>query len=94
MSFSEEMVKDFFSKCEKDVLCSFIYTKLNILSDTERRVLRLKYCERLPMKCIAADIQKSERYAKALHKCAIEKALPIVYCFVLRAFSRSLSDDD
>lgn len=94
MSFSEEMVKDFFSKCEKEVLYSFINKKLNILSDTERRVLCLKYCDKLPMKCVAADIQKSERYTKALHKSAIEKSLPVVYCFVLQAFSKSLLADD
>lgn len=92
--FSEEMVKDFFSKSDKEVLYSFITEKLNILTDTEKRVLCLKYCERLPMKCVAADIQKSERYTKALHKSAIEKALPVVYCFVLQAFSKSLLADD
>ena len=94
MSFSEEMVKDFFSKCEKEVLYSFINNKLNILSDTEKRVLCLKYCDKLPMKCVAADIKKSERYTKALHKSAIEKSLPVVYCFILRAFSKSLLGDD
>ena len=92
--FSEEMIKDFFTKCDKDVLNSFIYEKLNILSETEKRVLCLKYCEKLPMKCAAADIQRSERYTKALHKSAIEKALPVVYCFVLQAFSKSLMGDD
>lgn len=92
--FSEEMVKDFFLKSDKEVLYSFITEKLNILTDTEKRVLCLKYCERLPMKCVAADIQKSERYTKALHKSAIEKALPVVYCFVLQAFSKSLLADD
>lgn len=94
MSFSEEMVKDFFSKCEKEVLYSFINNKLNILSDTEKRVLCLKYCDKMPMKCVAADINKSERYTKTLHKSAIEKALPVVYCFVLQAFSKSLLADD
>ena len=94
MSFSEEMIKDFFSKCDKEVLYSFINGKLNILSDTEKRVLCLKYCDRLPMKCVAADIQRSERYTKSLHKNAIEKALPVVYCFILQAFSRSLLTDD
>ena len=91
--FSEEMIKDFFAKCDKEVLRDFIKKNLSILSECEKRVLLLKYCESLPMKCVAADIQKSERYTKALHKSAIEKALPVVYCF-LKAFSKSLLGDD
>lgn len=93
-SFSAEMIKDFFTKCDKDVLADFIKKNLSILSESEKRVLFLKYCENLPMKCVAADMQRSERYTKALHKSAIEKSLPVVYCFILKAFSKALLSDD
>lgn len=93
-AFKIEFVKDFFEEYpDKDVLKEFIRTLP--LSPQEKKLLTIRYCRETitVMKVVAYEMGVSERYAKALHKEIIQKSLPYINLFFIKALNTSLPKD-
>lgn len=93
-AFKVEFIKDFLEEYpNKDVLKGFIQTLP--LSAQEKRLLTIRYCreEITVMKVVAYEMGVSERYAKALHKEIIQKSLPFINLFFIKALETTQSKD-
>ena len=92
-NFKVDFIKDFLKDYpDKDVLRDFIRSLP--LNKQEKDLLIIRYCEDeiIPMKLIAYKLNVSERYAKALHKEVIIKALPLINLFFIKALDTSPTD--
>ena len=93
-AFKVEFVKDFFEEYpDKEVLKDFICTLP--LSVQEKKLLTIRYCrDKLTvMKVVAYEMGVSERYAKTLHKQIIQKSLPFINLFFIKALNTTLPKD-
>lgn len=94
-AFKIEFVKDFFEEYpDKDVLKDFIQTLP--LSAQEKKLLTIRYCREqiTVMKVVAFEMGVSERYAKTMHKDIIQKSLPYINLFFIKALETSSSKDN
>lgn len=90
-----DFIKDFFEDFpNKEVLKDFIQTLP--LNNHDKKLLIIRYCqdEIPPMKVVAYEMGYSERYIKTLHKEVINKSLPYIKLFFIKALNTSLSKDN
>ncbi len=89
--FKKEFIKDFLSNYpNKDILKEFI-SKLP-LNNFDKNYLTLKYCATpiTPHKVMAYKLSYSVRYTITLHEEIINRAIPYINLFFIKALETSL----
>lgn len=84
-----DFTKILFRKMEA-VRLVVLFDAFSFLSDKEKTVLKLIYCDGLPMKCVAFKLKISKRWADKTHRAVIEKVAPCVFSFILSGLNRAL----
>lgn len=84
-----DFTKMLFRKMEA-VRLVVLFDTFSFLSERERTLLKLIYCDGLPMKCVAFKLKISKRWADKTHHEVIGKVAPCVFSFILSGLSRAL----